>query len=63
MSIRVNAHMTKIMRTPIKLGVRTCATYANCQTLLRNWFIGFPYINLDYSQNTLQKTKTISRDV
>ena len=34
MSVRVNGHKSKFMRTPIKLGVRTYATYANCQTLL-----------------------------
>ena len=33
MSVRVNVWMSKIMRTPIKVGVRTYATYANCRTL------------------------------
>ena len=33
MSIRANVHMSKIMSTPIKLGVRTYLTYVNCQTL------------------------------
>ena len=33
MSVRVNVRMCKIMGTPIKLGVPTYATYANCQTL------------------------------
>ena len=33
MSVLVNVHMSKIMRTPIKLGVRTYAKYANCRTL------------------------------
>ena len=32
MSVRVNVRMSKIMRTPIKGGVRTYATYANCRT-------------------------------
>ena len=33
MSVRVNIHVSKFMRTSIKLGVRTYATYANCQTM------------------------------
>ena len=33
MSGRVNVHMSKIMRTPIKVGVRTYATYDIYQTL------------------------------
>ena len=33
MSVRVNVHMSKIMRTPIELGVHTYATYINCRTL------------------------------
>ena len=33
MSVRVNVRMSKIMRTPIKVSVRTYATYANCRTL------------------------------
>ena len=32
MSVRVNVHMPKITRTPIKVGVRTYATYTNCGT-------------------------------
>ena len=36
MSERINVHISKIMRTPIKLGVRTYATYANCRTLCVN---------------------------
>ena len=32
-SVRVNAHMSKIMHTPIKIGLRTYATYTNCRTL------------------------------
>ena len=31
MSVRIKS---KIMRTPIKVGVRTYATYANCRTLI-----------------------------
>ena len=34
MSLLVNVRMSKIMGTPIKVGVRTYATYANCRTLL-----------------------------
>ena len=34
MSVRVNVRMSKIMRTPKKVGLRTYTTYANCQTLL-----------------------------
>ena len=41
MSVRMNLHMFKIMRTPMKLGEATSATYANCRT---------PCINLTYSQ-------------
>ena len=33
MSEHVNVRMSKIMRTPIKVGTRTYATYANCRTL------------------------------
>ena len=33
MSVLVNVCMSKIMGTPIKLGVRTYATYTNCRTL------------------------------
>ena len=33
MSGRVNVRMSKIMRTPIKVGVRTYATYDIYQTL------------------------------
>ena len=33
MSVLVNVHMSKIMLTPIKLGIRTYATYANYRTL------------------------------
>ena len=29
MSVRVNVRMPKIMRTPMKVGVRTYAKYAN----------------------------------
>ena len=36
MSVRVKVRMFKIMRTSIKVGVRTYATYANCQTLLND---------------------------
>ena len=32
MSVRVNVYMPKITRTPIKVGVRTYATYTNCGT-------------------------------
>ena len=31
MSVCVNVRMSKIMLTPIKVGVRTYATYANCR--------------------------------
>ena len=34
MSVLVNVRMSKIMRTLVKVGVRTYATYANCRTLL-----------------------------
>ena len=33
MCARVNVRMSQIMRTQIKVGVRTYATYANCRTL------------------------------
>ena len=33
MSVRVKVRMSKIMCTPIKVGVRTYATYANRRTL------------------------------
>ena len=33
MGVPFNVSMSKIMHTPIKVGVRTYATYANCQTL------------------------------
>ena len=36
MSVRLNVHMSKIMRTLIKVGVHTYATYDNCQTLMKN---------------------------
>ena len=41
MSVLVNVHMSKIMRTPIKLGVRTYAKYANCRTLNVFFFWNF----------------------
>ena len=34
MGVRVNVRISKIIGTPIKVGVRTYATYANCRTLL-----------------------------
>ena len=40
MSVRVNVRMSKIMRTPIQVGVRTYATYANCRTLIQFNFWG-----------------------
>ena len=33
MSVPVNVRMSKIMHTPIKIGVRTNMTWANCRTL------------------------------
>ena len=33
MGVRVNVRMQKIMCTPIKVGVRTYATYANSRTV------------------------------
>ena len=33
MSVRANVRMSKIMCTPIKVGIRTYAMYANCRTL------------------------------
>ena len=40
MRVRVKVRMSKIMRTPIKVGLRTYATYANCRTLLgRTYFL------------------------
>ena len=33
MSVRLNVHMSEIMRTLIKVGVRSYAMYANFQTL------------------------------
>ena len=33
MSVRVNVRMSQIICTLKKIGVRTYATYANCQTL------------------------------
>ena len=33
MSVLVNMHMSKIMGTLIKLGIRMYAMYANCQSL------------------------------
>ena len=39
MSVSVNVRMFKTMRTPIKVGVRTYATCANCRTLETK---GFP---------------------
>ena len=33
MSVLVNVRMPNIMRTPIKSGISTYATYANCRTL------------------------------
>ena len=33
MSVRVKVRISKIMRTSIKVGVRTYATYTNCRTL------------------------------
>ena len=33
MSIRINVHMSKIVRMPMKVDAYTYATYENCQTL------------------------------
>ena len=33
MSVHLNVRISKVMRTPIKKGVRTYATYANCLNL------------------------------
>ena len=33
MSVHVNVRMFKIMHMPIKVGVRTYVTYANCRIL------------------------------
>ena len=33
MSVRVNVRMSKVMRTPIKVGVPMYVTYNNCQIL------------------------------
>ena len=33
MGVRVNARMSRIVPTPISVGVRTYAAYANCRTL------------------------------
>ena len=38
MSVHVNVHMSKIMHTPIKVGIRTYTMYANCQTLRSDSF-------------------------
>ena len=43
MSARVNGRMSKIMFTPIKVGRRTHATYANCRTLL--WCLSWNVFN------------------
>ena len=37
MSVPVNVHMSKIMHTPIKVGIRTYTMYANCQTVSKNY--------------------------
>ena len=44
MSIRVNVRMFKIMRTPIKLGVHTCATYTNCLHRERIFFSSIAHV-------------------
>ena len=33
MSVRVTVHISKIMHTPIKVGISMYGTYANCRTL------------------------------
>ena len=40
--VRVNVRMSKIVRMPIKVGVRMYATYANCRTL------ELPFVNCCY---------------
>ena len=40
MSVRVNVHMSKIMRTPIKVGIRTYVTNVNCRTLRSKEVLG-----------------------
>ena len=37
MSKRVKVRMSKIMPTPIKIGVHTYAKYVNCRTI--DWFL------------------------
>ena len=41
MSVRVNVHMSKIMRTPIIVDVPMYATYANCPTVTLSSKLGF----------------------
>ena len=41
MSVRVNVRISKIMRTPIKVGVRMYTTYANCPTVTLSSKLGF----------------------
>ena len=47
MSVRVNVRMSKIMRTPIKVGVSTYATYTNCRTLNEDIINPFPKTYVD----------------
>ena len=44
MSILVNVRMFKIMRTPIKLGVRMYATYTSCLPRERIFFSSIAHV-------------------
>ena len=52
MSVRVNVRTSKIMCTPVKVGVRTYATYANCRTLSLTSYVHWILAN---QENYLQK--------
>ena len=53
LSLRLKVRISKITRTPKKVGVRTYATYANCRTLTR-------YMNLSGSDKLLTMTPHIT---
>ena len=45
MSVRVNVHIPKIMRTQIKVGARTYAMCTNCRTLAQYFLFFYFLIN------------------
>ena len=57
MSERVNVRMSKIMPTPIKIGVHTYATYVNCRTI--DWFLYDENVGNEWVQSSFSQPASI----